>query len=106
MPNLNEWKGLKSIFSITRTTTAQGKTTEETGYYITSHKDDAKNLLHISRSHWMIESMHWSLDVVFHEDNNGFYSNNTQKVMNALRKLALFAHKSHVANQPEKWYYV
>lgn len=99
--NGHKWAGLKSIFSVTRTVTTAGVTTVDTGYYISSLEVNPKHLLYVSRAHWMIESMHWSLDVVFNEDNNGFYSNNTQKVLNSFRKLALFAHKAHVASQPE-----
>ena len=99
---LDEWTGLQSIFSVQRITTYLGKTTEETGYYITSCKADAERLLYISRSHWNIESMHWALDVIWHEDNNNMKSDNTQKVLNAFRKLAQFAHKKHVALQHEK----
>lgn len=102
IPNLEKWSGLKFIFSITRTTTTVGVTSKETGYYISSLEANPKRLLYITCSHWMIESMYWSLDVVFSEDNNGFYSNNTQKIMNVFRKLALFAHKAHVATPPEK----
>jgi len=102
IPNRQKWDGLNSIFSITRTVATAGGTTVDTGYYISSLEANPERLLYVSRSHWMIESMHWSLDVVFNEDNNGFYSNNTQMVLNIFRKLALFAHKAHVAQQPVK----
>ena len=36
IPDLPLWVGLKTIFAITRITTAKGKTTEETCFYITS----------------------------------------------------------------------
>jgi len=100
--NLPEWKGLKSIFSVTRITTAQGTTTEETGYYISSLNTDAKQLLHTSRSHWKIESMHWALDVIWNEDNNNFISANSQKVMNSFRKFAMFAHKQYISTLKNK----
>ena len=99
---VSDWAGLTSIFSVTRITTAQGKTSEETGYYISSSQASAEHLLHVSRSHWMIESMHWALDVIWHEDNNNIKSDNSQKVLNVFRKLAHVAHKRHVATQPEK----
>ena len=100
--NKSEWDGLSSICSITRITTIQGKTTEDTGYYIASLDADAKHLLHVSRSHWKIESMHWALDVIWGEDNNNLQSDNSQKVMNVFRNLAHFAHKKHVALQSPK----
>lgn len=100
--NIDKWSGIKTIFSVTRIITTAGVTTQETGYYISSHQPNPERLLYMTRSHWLVESMHWSLDVVFHEDNNGFYSQNTQLVLNSLRKLALFAHKAHVDTQPVK----
>lgn len=45
------------------------KTTHCTRYFITSLEPNAKQLLRAVRSHWSIESMHWTLDVTFNEDN-------------------------------------
>jgi predicted transposase YbfD/YdcC len=99
---VNEWAGLSRIFSVKRIITYKGKTTEETGYYITNCDSNAERLLYISRSHWKIESMHWALDVIWNEDNNDMKSDNTQLVLNAFRKVAHYAHKKHVTLQPEK----
>ena len=99
---VGKWMGIKSFFSVTRKTTYKGNTTEETGYYISSLEADAQKLLHTSRSHWMIESMHWFLDVVWGEDNNGFLSDNAHKVLNSFRKIALFAHKQFMKSLPKK----
>ena len=96
--NADRWPGLKSIFSVTRETTLKGETTIETGYYISSRPANAEELLRISRAHWGIESMHWMLDVVWNEDNNNLISENGQKVMNVLRKLALSAHKKYLSS--------
>ena len=37
-------------------------------YYISSKSLSAKELLNAMRSHWLVESMHWSLDTSFGED--------------------------------------
>ena len=74
----DEWKGLNTVFSITRITTAKGKTTTETNYYIGSVDVTAEELLRIVREHWKIESMHWLLDVVFSEDECRLLSENGQ----------------------------
>ncbi|PMN96656.1 transposase [Vibrio sp. 10N.222.55.C12] len=37
-------------------------------YYISSKELSAKELLNATRSHWLVESMHWSLDTDFGED--------------------------------------
>lgn len=38
-------------------------------YYISSKQLDAKTLLNATRSHWLVESMHWMLDTEFGEDD-------------------------------------
>lgn len=102
LPELLLWEGLRTILSITRTTTAKGVTTEDTSYYISSLPCDPKHLLFVARAHWRIESMHWALDVIWHEDSCGVLSENAHKTLNAFRKLALLAHKRYVASLPKK----
>ncbi len=97
-----EWAGLSSIFAVKRITTTNRGTSDETGYYITSKDTDAKELLHICREHWKIESMHWLLDVTFSEDECSIISENGQKTLNSLRKLALLLHKRYLAKQLKK----
>jgi predicted transposase YbfD/YdcC len=96
------WEGLQTILSITRITTAKDKTSQETSYYISSLPCDPKNLLFVARAHWLIESMHWSLDVIWHEDACGLLSENGHKTLNSFRKLALLAHKRYVASLLKK----
>jgi len=93
---------LKSVFSIRRVTTSKNKTTDETGYYITSSSSTAEELLKITREHWKIESLHWLLDVVFSEDECEILSENGHKTLNILRKLALLIHRQFIAKQPKK----
>jgi len=98
----SEWVGLKSVFSVQRVVTAKNKTTDETGYYITSRDTTAEELLRITREHWKIESLHWLLDVVFSEDDCEILSENGHKTLNIFRKLALLIHKKYLAGQPKK----
>ena len=98
----HDWPGLRAIISIERIVTAGGKTTSETSYYITSADTRAKNLLEIAREHWAIESMHWSLDVVFSEDRSMFASDQAHLCLNALRKYALAVHKNYLASKSKK----
>jgi predicted transposase YbfD/YdcC len=95
----HERPGLAAVFSVRRIVTAQGITTDETGYYISSKDAAAKELLEISRAHWNIESMHWMLDVDFSEDECELKSENGQKTLNIFRKLALFAHRQYMKTQ-------
>ncbi len=40
-------------------------------FFISSLKDNAQNIGKAVRAHWLIEkALHWSLDVVFHEDKS------------------------------------
>lgn len=47
---------------------SNGSVAEERRLYITDLKKDAKLLNDITRHHWMIESMHWSLDTGMRQD--------------------------------------
>jgi len=102
LPELPLWAGLQTIFSVTRTTTAKGKTSEETGYYISSNATQPEKLLAATRTHWKIESLHWLLDVVWDEDESGILSENGNKTLNAFRKLAVLAHKRYISNLTKK----
>jgi predicted transposase YbfD/YdcC len=66
-----EWKGLQSLVEITseRTSKASGEKQAEVRYYISSLQADAASFNQHIRSHWSIENhLHWTLDVVFGED--------------------------------------
>jgi predicted transposase YbfD/YdcC len=68
-----EWKGLQSLVEITseRTNKTSGEKQAEVRYYISSLSADAASFNRYVRSHWGIEnSLHWTLDVVFHEDQS------------------------------------
>jgi predicted transposase YbfD/YdcC len=100
----HNWPGLKSIFEVRRIITAKDGTprSDETSYYISSLIASPLELLHISRAHWGIESMHWMLDCDFSEDECGLLSDNGQEVFNVLRKLALLLHKKYMDKQLKK----
>ena len=96
------WPGLRTAFSVERNVTTPQNTTTETSYYITSADVSAKRLLEIAREHWRIESMHWSLDVVFSEDECRFSSKSAHICLNMLRKYALGLHKKFIADKSKK----
>ena len=60
-------------------------------YFIFSLKNaTAKEMLHIKRSHWSIENnLHWTLDVVFREDDSRIKTSNAPENVNLLRKEAV-----------------
>lgn len=98
----DKWVGLRSIVAVKRKFIVGEKESEETNYYISSRDATAEELLKIIRVHWRIESMHWCLDAIWDEDNSGIVSENGNKTINAFRKLALLAHKKHIAQQQKK----
>lgn len=91
-----QWPGLRAVFSVQRIVTTGEITTNDTGYYISSTDSTPKDFLHFSRSHWMIESLHWMLDEDFSEDDCLLLSDNGQQTLNAFRKLALSIHRKFI----------
>jgi predicted transposase YbfD/YdcC len=66
-----EWKKLKSIVMIESMRDGGSFKTEETRFYISSCEPSASGLLGAARKHWGVEnSLHWTLDVTFREDES------------------------------------
>lgn len=86
-----DWAGLKSIIMVESIREVIGKSTScERRYFISSLAADAKENLHCVRSHWQIEnSLHWVLDVAFHEDSCQIKVENGAANMAILRHIAL-----------------
>ncbi len=67
----DKWMGLSSVIKIEASREIDGKTSTETRYYISSVEQDAKSFNDNIRQHWGIEnSLHWTLDVQFREDES------------------------------------
>lgn len=59
-------------------------------YYITSRRADAPFMLAAVRGHWGVENpLHWSLDVIFREDDNRSRKGHAAENMARIRRLAL-----------------
>ena len=87
-----QWKGLKSIIQIQsqRTVLASGAVEKETRYYISSLLVDPATFNMLVRSHWNIENqLHWSLDVIFGEDQSRKRIRNVAQNFSTIRKMAL-----------------
>ncbi len=86
-----EWKNLKSIGLVKRTYEKDGKTINDVRYYISDLDAKKTNIIAKAiRSEWKIENeLHWYLDVVFKEDDNKSFLNNSQKNLNIIRKFIL-----------------
>jgi predicted transposase YbfD/YdcC len=65
----HNWPGLKAIVMVESTREIQGKTEQETRFYLTSLVMVAALMGPVIRSHWAIEnSLHWVMDMVFRDD--------------------------------------
>jgi predicted transposase YbfD/YdcC len=88
-----DWEGLSGIGLIVDKRQVIGREAEEIAYHYVIYSKtgmSAKELLHAKRSHWSIEnSLHWSLDMVFREDESRIREGNGAENMNILRHLAI-----------------
>ena len=89
-PLAHGWTGIKSIGqAITVTTAKDGTETSEVRHYICSLDPKVKLFAEAVRSHWMIESMHWILDVVFREDHSRLRNGENTQNFGFLRKFVI-----------------
>ena len=85
-----EWKDLKSVVMIEAERFVGDAVFVETRYYLSSLSNDAEVLNEAVRSHWGVEnSLHWVLDVTFHEDSSRIKKENAPENFGLLRRLAL-----------------
>lgn len=88
----DKWRNLKSIGIAKRTyEDKNGKTITDTRYYISDLNAVRIELLAMAiRKEWSVENkLHWYLDMVFLEDDNKSFLNNSQKNLNIIRKFCL-----------------
>lgn len=85
------WKGLKRVGMIESERRIKGKTTTlERRYYLTSLDGGIERFAYAARGHWGIENkLHWSLDVVFCEDDSRIRKGHAPENMTVMRKIAL-----------------
>jgi predicted transposase YbfD/YdcC len=85
-----EWTDLKSVAMIEAERFVGDAVVVETRYYLSSLSNDAEVLNEAVRSHWGVEnSLHWVLDVTFHEDSSRIKKENAPENFGLLRRLAL-----------------
>ena len=97
--SMGRWAGLVSVWRVRRYTQVMSTGEElevKDKYYISSRSadapGDAREHLEVSRGHWGIENqVHWVLDVVLREDENGTRSRNGAANQSLIRKMALNA---------------
>ena len=82
---------LQSIIKVvsSRTDKKTSITTTETRYYISSLKDHQR-IAGSARSHWGVENkLHWSLDVLFNEDNSAKREGNSDQNFFTINMIAI-----------------
>jgi len=87
-----EWKDLRTIVKISseRTILASNQVSQEVRYFICNQEFSAEKILEAVRSHWGIENtLHWTMDVVFNEDNQRNRMDNSAVNMAFLRRITL-----------------
>ncbi|MBR4422682.1 MAG: ISAs1 family transposase [Mailhella sp.] len=91
--DLSEWSGLQSVIMVeSERHDPRSKTfTTERRYYLSSRPVNAREALEAIRAHWGIESMHWQLDVTYHEDFSTIRAGNAAANLNILTKFVLSA---------------
>ncbi|MBN3947566.1 MAG: ISAs1 family transposase, partial [Nostoc sp. NMS7] len=86
------WAGLTTVVMVVRSIQHCNKTTNEVQFYISSLASDAHKVGSAIRQHWGIEnSVHWTLDVTFHEDKCRIRSLHSPQNFALLRRIALNA---------------
>jgi predicted transposase YbfD/YdcC len=97
LPPLHEqqqWVNLNTVVMVVRTVQHWNETTHEVQFYITSLASNADKIGSAIRQHWGIEnSVHWTLDVTFHEDESRIRSLHSPQNFGVLRRIALNAIK-------------
>ncbi len=90
LPVLAGWPGLQSIGKVYRRREYDSKVEEETVIFISSLPPLVRRLAHHLRGHWKIEnSLHWVLDVTFHEDQSRIRKDSAPEIASAFRRFAL-----------------
>ena len=86
-PEIDEWKGLRSVIMVEEDRQTKDGVSHERRLYASSLPLDAERALRCVRGHWGVENgLHWTLDVIFREDDC------RSRAENAAENLAIFRH--------------
>ena len=84
------WKGLDAICMVKSERESDGRTSCECRFYIGSIGTNAQQFAYAVRAHWAIEnSLHWTLDVAFREDESRLRDPSGRENFAVLRHMAL-----------------
>lgn len=94
LPDLAEWKHLRTVVMVRAERRLKERTTVKTRYYLSSLSGEApgtaRTVLKGVRGHWGIENqLHWVLDIAFREDDSRVRSEHAPENFGVLRHIAL-----------------
>jgi len=90
LTSLSQWENLRSVTMVESIREIQNKVTTERRFYISSMAPKAKIHARAIRGHWSIENtLHWSLDVSFAEDQCRIRAGYAPENFAVLRHMAL-----------------
>jgi predicted transposase YbfD/YdcC len=86
-----QWKNLRTLARVQARRTINGVTSTEYRYYISSLDGaDPARMLDLIRGHWEVEnSLHWSLDISFREDESRIRTGHAAENYSRLNRIAL-----------------
>jgi predicted transposase YbfD/YdcC len=91
-----EWPWVKAIgYAVRVSVDGAGRETNEIRYFILSRYLSGKRFSEAVRGHWAIESMHWTLDVTFREDDSRTRERTLGNNLSWLRRFAVTILKRH-----------
>ena len=89
---VEHWPGSATIIAVRSQGIREGRTVDETRYYVTSLRTGADALLRHVRQRWSIEnSWHWPRDARLREDAHRYREVNGVQILATLRSLAINA---------------
>lgn len=98
-----EWPKVKAIGYAARYTVLDDGTEQfDVRYYLSTRYLSGKRFAEAVRSHWSIESMHWTLDVTFREDDHRTRERTMGNNLSWLRRFAVSLLTRHPANDSLK----
>ena len=87
--DIEQWSGLRGIGMVQSKTERNGQIYEDSRYFITTI-EDISVFAKAVRKHWGIEnSLHWCLDMTFHEDYSRIRKGHAAENMAVVRHIAL-----------------
>lgn len=96
----SQWKGLKTIGAAVRVYEEKGIEKRDVRYYISSLRRNGRQFASVVRRHWGIEnSLHWSLDMTYREDESRVRNRTFAENLSWLRRMTLGLIKQHPGKQ-------